>query len=68
MLHNAINWLRRLVGAEPRKPNPNTTTLTAPSVLEKEEITAVTEEHIGTVVPYDENLLERAHTQWQFGD
>ncbi|QQE90051.1 hypothetical protein [Azotobacter chroococcum] len=68
MLHNAINWLRRLVGAEPLKPNPNTTSLTTPSVLEKEEITAVTEEHIGTVVPYDENLLERAHTQWQFGD
>lgn len=68
MLHNAMNWLRRLFGAEPRKPKSDATALTAPSASTENEATVLMEEHIGTIVPYDEHLLERARTQWQFGD
>ncbi len=63
-----MNWLRRLVGASPRKQKSNTPPLTDQSASSDEKVMALSEEHIGTVVPYDENLLERARTQWQFGD
>lgn len=68
MLHNAMNWLRRLVSAEPRKPKPHSVHLTDRSASNDEEVTTLTEEHIGSVISYDEHLLERARTQWQFGD
>lgn len=34
----------------------------------KESVAVIDPQSEPTVVPYDENLLERARTQWQFGD
>ncbi len=70
MLHNLIKWLRHLIGPPfPHEPRP------APFALPDQSgsrtgdgLVLFTEEHAGTIVPYDENLLERAKTQWQFGD
>jgi tetratricopeptide (TPR) repeat protein len=47
-------------------PQTNQMLLT-PSSADCDQIVRVSEE-LGEFVPYDENLLERAHIQWQFGD
>ena len=36
--------------------------------LPERELQAAVASKGGEFVPYDENLLERARTQWQFGD
>ena len=56
---------RRQSGAEVT-PQTNQIPLT-PSSAGCDQVVGVSEEP-GEFVPYDENLLERAHTQWQFGD
>lgn len=68
MLNSLTKWIRRLFGSKPQKPEQNDANafIEVPSPAGK-RVTAFAEEDIN-VVPYDENLLERARTQWQFGD
>lgn len=69
MLHSVMKWLRRLIGSPPRDPKPAPIALPDQSGSSTEDQMAIfSDEHAGTIVPYDENLLERAKTQWQFGD
>jgi hypothetical protein len=51
-------WFKRVFPAVGRKPGPAETDL-APEAVEQDQ---------AGLVPYDENLLERSRTQWQFGD
>lgn len=70
MLRNVMKLLRRLIGPPyPREPR------SAPIALPDQSgsrtgdgMVMFTDEHAGTIVPYDENLLERAKIQWRFGD
>ncbi|TKD44170.1 hypothetical protein [Azotobacter chroococcum] len=70
MLSSLTKWIRRLFGSKPQEPEQDEATTLAfseePSSVDK-KVSAFAEEGI-TVVPYDENLLERARSQWQFGD
>jgi len=69
MLHNVMKWLRHLFGSPLRDLKPATIALLGPSSSAlNDELAILTDEHIETIAPYDENLLERAKTQWQFGD
>ena len=52
-------WLGR------RLPTSRRVAVDAQSATGQDEIP---EEDVKSVVPYDENLLERSRTQWQFGD
>lgn len=70
MLNSLTKWIRRLFGSKPQEPEQDDAAAFAfseepPSTGKK--VTAFAAEGI-SVVPYDENLLERARTQWQFGD
>lgn len=69
MLHSVMKWLRRLIGPPPREPRPATIALPGRSGSSiGGQMAIFTDEHTETIAPYDENLLERAKTQWQFGD
>lgn len=69
MLHSVLKWLRRLIGQPPRELRPATIALPDQSGSSTgDEMVMFADEHAGTIAPYDENLLERAKTQWQFGD
>lgn len=69
MLHSVMKWLRRLIGQPPRELRPATIALPDQSGTSTgDEMVMFADEHAGTIAPYDENLLERAKTQWQFGD
>ena len=69
MLHSVMKWLRRLIGPPPREPRPATIALPDRSGSSiGGQMAIFTDEHTETIAPYDENLLERAKTQWQFGD
>jgi hypothetical protein len=58
-MFNAIaNWLRH----RKAQPSDNHSETQANMVVENSETTD------SQLVPYDENLLERSRTQWQFGD
>jgi hypothetical protein len=68
MVERLIRWIERFFGTRRRqpdsaKPDP------AAHVMQPAETAQYT---VGTVVaelvPYDEHLLERSRTQWQFGD
>lgn len=73
MLNSLRHWLIRLLGSKQKS-------VAAATPLEQPEHHAAAALHAGVadavdaslhnihVVPYDENLLERARTQWQFGD
>ena len=52
-------WLGGLLGA---------TTSSAPNASETVARASIEHEPDQSVVPFDENLLERSRTQWQFGD
>lgn len=69
MLHSVMKWLRRLIGSPIRdsKPAPIALPDRSSSAI-NDEMAMFTNEHAETIVPYDENLLERAKNQWQFGD
>lgn len=67
MLNSLTKWIRRLFSSSPQRPDHNPATLSEElSSAGKRAITYIKEDI--TIVPYDENLLERARTQWQFGD
>ncbi len=55
--------LRRLIG---RPAHDHT--LPTHNAIEDMEVIKETSYNTAHPVPYDENLLERARTQWQFGD
>lgn len=42
--------------------------MSAPGTHDESEVIYEAGQHSAYLVPYDENLLERARTQWQFGD
>ena len=58
MLNAIANWLRH----RKAQPSDNHSETQANMVVENSETTD------SQLVPYDENLLERSRTQWQFGD
>jgi FkbM family methyltransferase len=66
MLKHLKNILTRWFGAQYSSHNPVETTPIADSQPVQEMPT--TGEHAHTLMAYDENLYERAKTQWQFGD
>lgn len=69
MLHSVMKWLRRLIGPPPREPRPATIALPDRSGSSiGGQMAIFTDEYTETIAPYDENLLERAKTQWQSGD
>lgn len=69
MLHNVMKWLRNLVGSPRRDPKPASIALPdRPDSATRHDMAMFTDEQAGTIIPYDPNLLERAKTQWQFGD
>jgi len=69
MFHSVMKWLRHLIGSPPREPRPEPIALPdRSSSATKDEMAIFTAEHARTIVPYDENLLGRAKTQWQSGD
>jgi hypothetical protein len=39
-----------------------------PAVSQKRHDSPTVQQELNTIIPYDENLLERSRTQWQFGD
>lgn len=72
MLNSLRHWLIRLLGGEasalvtqPELPEHHTADALHLGVANN-AVDAVP--HATHLVPYDENLLERARTQWQFGD
>jgi len=68
MLSSLTNWVRRLFGSKPQESRQNDAdAFTEVPFPADEKVTAFAEKDID-VVPYDENLLERARSQWQFGD
>lgn len=67
MLNSLTNWIRRLFGSKPRQVERDIAAFSEEPPSAGRKVTAFVEEDI-TVVPYDENLLERARIQWQFGD
>lgn len=67
MFKALANWLSRRKGKTLPAPNDvdsNHPTVTEGTTTELESI----ETNPSRLVPYDENLLERSRTQWQFGD
>lgn len=68
MLHNIMKWLRRLIGSPHRELKSATIALPDHSGSSTDAMAMFGDEHTRTGVPYDESLLERAKTQWQFGD
>ncbi|MBB3102459.1 hypothetical protein [Azomonas macrocytogenes] len=70
MLNGLTKWIRHLFGSRPHEPEQDEVDALVfseePSSTDK-KVTALAEKNI-RVVPYDENLLERARSQWQFGD
>lgn len=71
MLNSLRHWLIRLLGGEasalvtqPELPEHHTADALHLGVADAVDA-ALHDTHL---VPYDENLLERARTQWQFGD
>lgn len=66
MLYKAMNWLRRLAGASPRNTKPSIIAFLDRSADSYQNLPA--QGHIGAVLRYDQHFLERAKTQWQFGD
>jgi len=51
-------WFKRVFAATASTPEPS----------ESDTSSIVQEQEQSQLVPYDENLLERSRTQWQFGD
>ncbi len=68
MLHNIMKWLSRLIGSPHRELKSTTIALPDHSGSSTDAMAMFADEHTRTAVPYDESLLERAKTQWQFGD
>lgn len=65
-------WIEPLTGSEPKKENRTSSTDVASQEIDVEPRNHVSDSDKGRtfsdLVPYDENLLERSRTQWQFGD
>lgn len=69
MLSKVMKWLRHLIGSSLRDPRPATIALPDRSGSATQDNMALfTDEHAETIIPYDQSLLERAKTQWLFGD
>lgn len=69
MLSSLTKWIRRLFGSKPRETGQNdieTLAFTEEPDSANKKVTAFAEDI--NVLPYDENLFERARSQWQFGD
>lgn len=57
--------LQRWLGSAPTSTQALGTAMRAHSTSDEAEVVHAAEHHL---LPYDENLLERARTQWHFGD
>jgi|GEM_PF-6364707 len=69
MLSKVMKWLRHLIGSSLRDPKPATIALPDRSgSAARDNMAIFTDEHVETIIPYDQSLLERAKTQWLFGD
>ncbi|MCQ4253824.1 class I SAM-dependent methyltransferase [Stutzerimonas stutzeri] len=61
MFRTLTRWLRG-------KPTPAPIESKEPALAQAGELASASEENHSHPVAYDENLLERSRTQWQFGD
>jgi hypothetical protein len=61
------HWLKQIFGsAQPDQPRVASLPQAESNIQMAEEFDSI--DAASHLVPYDENLLERARTQWQFGD